>query len=232
MCPYSCDQTLLATCGRLLLCHSFVISEYPDNWDPMENKDFMLSLIDPESESEEYDRVSSQFLLTLPNAEVLRIDRVQNKLLWRRYLHRSKLMKDFDTHHLREELLFHGTRNNDPELIYKGDEGFDMRFSRYGMWGKGNYFAVNSKYSDDYAFIKGAVCKMFAACVLTGNSYVSPPNSKLDKPPFLSMNESGSSGSSIQRRYDSVTSHTGGTRVYITYDNDHAYPAYLITYRR
>ena len=42
---------------------------------------------------------------------------------------------------------------------------------------------------------------------------------------------SGSQGdTSIKRRYDSVSGDTGGSKVYITYDNDKAYPAYLITY--
>jgi hypothetical protein len=32
-------------------------------------------------------------------------------------------------------------------------------------------------------------------------------------------------------RYDSVTGFTGGSKVYIVYSNNRAYPSYLITYK-
>ena len=194
-----------------------------------EKEQVKLILLDPVAESEEYERVINQFLLTLPNANVLRVERVQNKVIWRKYHHRSQLMREFDKSHLREELLFHGTRKNKPEAIYKGDVGFDMRFSASGMWGRGNYFAVNSSYSHGFAFCMNGVYKIFAAFVLTGNSFLSPPNNTLSKPPLLKRSDDSST--SVEYRYDSVSGTTGGTRVYITYDNDHAYPAYLITYR-
>ena len=103
-----------------------------------------------------------------------------------------------------------------------------MRFSNTGMWGKGNYFAVNASYSDSYAYRVSSValpCKqMLAAWVLTGNSYYSEPQRNLKYPPFLETSEDG-----VKRRYDSVNGTAGG-KVYITYDNTLAYPAYLITY--
>jgi hypothetical protein len=192
-------------------------------------------LLDRFQQTEEYERVTDQFLLTLPNAEILRVDRIQNKLIMRRYFQRSQLMRDFGTEDLREELLFHGTRGTQPEDIYNGDEGFDMRFSEEGYWGRGNYFAVNSSYSHIYAFHHNGVYKMFAAKVLIGNSIFMERDHTLTKPPFLDSandnNRSDDSDAVIQRRYDSVHGITGGTCVYITYDNDHAYPAYLITYK-
>ena len=106
-----------------------------------------------------------------------------------------------------------------------------MRFSLDGMWGRGNYFAVNSSYSHKYAFshMHDGVFKMFAVNVLTGNSFFSESNHRQPiKPPFLESADSSSTA--IQCRYDSVYGNTGGTRVYMTYDNEHAYPAYLITY--
>ena len=53
---------------------------------------------------------------------------------------------------MQEMQLYHGTRATDPLLIYDGEEGFDMRFSANGMWGQAVYFAVNSSYSNSYAF--------------------------------------------------------------------------------
>ena len=206
-------------------------TDYPDNWDDMgPEEEVKLSLLDPLTEDEEYERVINQFKLTLPDVEVLKIERVQNKILWKRYYNRCQLMRNFNTAYLRDELLFHGTRQNKPELIYRGGEGFNMHFSRKGLWGRGNYFAVNSRYSNGFAYrATGGTRKMFAAWVLTGNSVYLPPNDKLVQPPFMPV---ANQENVVQRRYDSVNGTAGdGTRVYITYDNEHAYPAYLITYK-
>ena len=40
-----------------------------------------------------------------------------------------------------EKFLYHGTGNTPPDMIYKSEEGFDMRFSNQGMWGQAVYFA-------------------------------------------------------------------------------------------
>lgn len=128
---------------------------------------------------------------------------------------------------LGEQLLFHGTRFNDPELIYEGDSSFDMRYSQNGMWGSGNYFAVNASYSNSYSYNCTGYRQMLVASVLTGLSYYTRPDNSLRKPPYRPNRIGG-----IQYRYDSVSGDTGGSKVYITYDNDKAYPAYLITYKQ
>jgi hypothetical protein len=48
--------------------------------------------------------------------------------------------------------LWHGTRKSKPSLFYKGEEGFDIKYSNNGMWGKGIYFAENARYSDEGYF--------------------------------------------------------------------------------
>ncbi len=50
-------------------------------------------------------------------------------------------------------MLFHGTSNTSPEIIYQSEEGFDIRYSREGLWGNAVYLAVNSSYSDTYCYI-------------------------------------------------------------------------------
>ena len=218
----------------MILYYPKILLGYPENWDVMgPNEEWRLFLLDPLTEAEECERVINQFKLTLPDVEVLKIERVQNVILWKRYYNRCQLMRNFNTAYLRDELLFHGTRQNKPELIYGGGEGFNMHFSREGLWGKGNYFAVNSSYSNSFAYgASGGVKKMFAAWVLTGNSIYLPADHnscKLVQPPFMDM--LANQENVVRRRYDSVNGTTGGTRVYITYDNEHAYPAYLITYK-
>ena len=203
---------------------------YPDTWDEMtDGKDVELFLIDPETEAEEYARVHDEFKLTLPHRKVIKIHRVQNRPLWDEYAKQSRNMEKLNNGVLKEELLFHGTRATDPELIYGGSTGFDMRHSREGMWGRGNYFAKNASYSDGYAYDQSGIRKMFAAWVLTGLSYESVSNASLTMPPVRQQGDVAEG--KVHHRYDSVTGTTGGTRVYITYDNSHAYPAYLIVYQ-
>lgn len=188
-----------------------------------EDAEFKLVILDPEMDEEEHDRIANSFLQTMPNVTFLRIERVQNKPLWRKYQHCSERMCDDGI--LNEKLLFHGSSRTNPEKIYKGDVGFDPSFSNNGMWGQGSYFAANASYSDRYAHVVKGFKKMLAAWVLTGHSKESKP-SRYERPP-----ERHVPGSDIVRKYDSVNGSTGGSKVYITYDSHHAYPGYVVTYQ-
>lgn len=68
---------------------------------------------------------------------------------------------------------------------------------------------------------------MFMATVLVGDYYQAgtKTDSSLKVPPFK-LTQNGAE----QVRYDSVQGFTGGSTVYITYENGRAYPSYLITY--
>ena len=133
-----------------------------------------------------------------------------------------------------EKKLFHGTKQTDPKGIYSGDAGFDLRHSGTGMWGVGSYFAVNASYSSGYSYQKrvlgqsNPLRQMFVAKVLTGACIRLDPNRQLRFPPERTDQQEG--GVVIRRRYDSVQGTTGGSQVYIIYDNAQSYPAYLITY--
>ena len=177
----------------------------------------------------EFKGIESLFKRTMPNANVQRIERVQNKVLWEKYsLCKKQIEKNL--HHAVERHLFHGTRTNSPALIYESDSSFDIRQSAQGMWGHGNYFAVNALYSDNYSyrlvFMGVNMKQMFAARVLTGACMDMSADRQLRFPPERTDGGSGK----VRRRYDSVRGHTGGSEVYITYDNMQAYPEYLITY--
>ena len=204
---------------------SLDFSEVPPFWDEHSpGEEFKLVLLDPLED--EFHRISALFLQSMPQCEIRRIERIQNKLLWRKYCDRARQMYSYDQV-LGEVSLFHGTSSHKPKEIYKGDASFDMRYCQSGMWGRGNYFAVNASYSNRYACIEGGVRQMLMAYVLTGHSYQCHPDSSLTQPPFRPSQGAGS----VQRRYDSVCGVTGDSKVYITYDNDKAYPAYLISYK-
>lgn len=49
--------------------------------------------------------------------------------------------------------LYHGTSKTSPSDLIDSEEGFDMRFSREGMWGRALYFAYLSSYSHAYSHL-------------------------------------------------------------------------------
>ena len=99
-----------------------------------------------------------------------------------------------------------------------------MRFSPGGMWGRANYFAVNSSYSNNYRHELGrGEYQMFNAMVIEGKSSKLQSDGALTMPPLLQ-------GSNVDR-YDSVLGNTNGSDVIMVYSNKKAYPFYLITYR-
>ena len=65
-------------------------------------------------------------------------------------------------------MLWHGTRTTEPKLIYEGNEGFDMKFSSEGLWGRGLYFAEKAYYSNGYAHNKDGTKGIFLARVNLG----------------------------------------------------------------
>ena len=124
--------------------------------------------------------------------------------------------------------LYHGTRKTNPNDLIKSEEGFDVRFSKTGLWGKAIYFAEYSNYSHDYAFSKARtlqnmaeVKQMFQAKVIVGEFIESIEDNTLIMPPMKNA----------KQRYDSVKGVTQTHPVYMVYANQKAYPEYLITYQ-
>ena len=204
------------------------VVEVPPEWQSQTQN---LELCPVAAGSLEWNRVESKLKNTLPNVTVVKVTRIQNKWLWERYAQHKQRLAYKNDGSVNEKELFHGTRNNDPKLIYEGEDGFDMRYSAQGMWGLANYFAVNANYSHGYAYTRSdGAREMFLVKVLTGDSYPCPTNPNLRMPP----EKQGTTGSGrlqfAKVRYDTVTGTTRGSQVFMTYDNDKAYPAYLIQY--
>ena len=189
----------------------------PSNWEKDQPKDFMLFPLS--SLSEEYIELNKRFLTTLPNATIKNITRIQNLNLWKNFCFaKHQLVQKGNSTQLE---LFHGTKKTDPEIIYGGkEEGFDMRFSNQGMWGIGCYFHKNAIYSHGYRYTKDRrTFIMLVAYVLVGNSKQLQSDSSLRLPPFIEGRNTD--------RYDSVMS---GDGIYIIYNNQRAYSAYIIEY--
>ena len=207
------------------------VPTYPPEWDSMSKME-QVKIVNLKPDSAEYSRIFAKFSDTLPDQFILRIQRVQNKWLWDRYMQTKCRMHKKNAGTINEKELFHGTRDKPAKVICTSEEGFDMRFSRAGMWGQANYFAVYASYSDSYAYgdVDNQTNEMIVAKVLTGDSYFCQPNSSLRMPPEKKNKVKKEDDQIQQVRYDSVSGFTNGSHVFMTYNNDRAYPAYIITY--
>ena len=134
-----------------------------------------------------------------------------------------------------ERRVWHGTSSLEPSAIYDDrQDGFMMQFSKQGMWGRGIYFAQRSSYSHSYAHKpvwdqknrprsdgKDDEREMFLAKLLVGDEVKLNSDRSLTVPPINPR---------THMKYNSVTGETGGSQVWIVYENGRAYPDYLVRY--
>ena len=120
---------------------------------------------------------------------------------------------------VKEILLFHGTASKYVDPICQ--QGFDWRISGLSvgtLYGKGSYFARDSRYSSPYTDDR----RMFVVQVLVGEycaghgTYLTPPP-KDDADPFGLM-------------YDSCVDKVLNPAIFVIFSSNQAYPAYLIEY--
>lgn len=230
-------QSQLEKEALLLKARLALPPDRPPEWEKQPDNGEIFAVFNLTTGSKEWCFVKQKFDETMSDHTIVVISRIQNPLLWEKYALSKKHLEDKNGGSANELYLFHGSSSSDPEDIYGGD----MRCSMKGMWGYANYFAVKASYSNTYAHqvsVPTALSdfpslhsarlysssmiqrQMFLAQVLVGDSVYSPSNSTLTKPPVKSG----------KIKYDSVYGETRGSRVYMTYDNTRAYPAYLITY--
>lgn len=200
---------------------------YPDYWSRM-NSNRDLEIFKLCQTSKEFKDIYKEISKSVSSFEIEKIERIQNKQLWKRYKNQVKVSLLIKNVKENEHHLFHGTRQTNPNEIYDNvelnDIGFDMRYCSSGMWGRGIYFAVNAKYSKDgYAYKNSnGTHSLFYARVALGECIQLPNNGNLIMPP----EKSGSKG-----RYDSIKGNSNDSDIYIIYENARAYPEYLITFK-
>ena len=208
------------------LCSSLSTKIYfPSEWEPQQ-LDVEFKPI--RRSNQEWSDIETMVHKTLPTARLVQIDRVQNLQLWEKYALEKGHMNRRNNGLMNEKLLFHGTRKINPKSVVQCLRGIDFRCSRRDhqlLWGTGAYFAANANYSNRYSYYNAQLqaWQMIVVKVLTGNScsYRNPDRS-LTRPPRLFA------GSNLL--YDTVCGHHGGSDIYVVYDQDRAYPAYIISY--
>ena len=198
--------------------------EFPKEWVP---QDDYFKLVKLEQTDKDYLMVKVFFDKTMNGTKIHSIKRIQNKSLFHLYWNaKQHLSKNKSM--INEKYLFHGSKENNPKEIYNGkDCGFDMRLSKDGMWGKAIYFAENASYADNYAFTttKSKRKQIIFAYVLVGETVAKSHDANsqaLTRPPKKNPK--------TFELYDSVQGQTQGSTVFMIYDNNRAYPAFIISY--
>lgn len=199
---------------------------YPSEWEA-QSRD--IELFDVQKGTAEWTGIYEGMQETIPNVDITHIQRIQIRKLWDKYALECKHMSERNSGEVNEAYLYHGTRSADPCNVIVSVRGIDFRYSRRDyqlLWGTGAYFAVNASYSDNYCYINQSlrVKQLLLVRVLTGKSfsYGKKNDPSLTKPPPLSNGN--------PMLYDTVNGYTNGSYVYVVYDHDRAYPAYLISY--
>lgn len=201
------------------------VIDRPPYWVSQSEKVVLITIA---QSSHEWSTVVQLMHKTLPAARVITLQRIQNEWLWDRYaLAKQRMLEKYGEMFVNEneKRLFHGTGTTPPEKIYRSETGFDFRFSSDdNLWGAGTYFAVNASYSERYVHRSPQYQVMIVATVLTGETcMLHKPDRTLKKPPPKQQFEG--------ELYDSVKGHSKGSDIFVIYDHEKAYPAYLITYR-
>lgn len=230
----------------------------PVNWTPMDNA-LNTQLFEVDSASPEVASLVQELQQTGVGVTVVKVHRIQNKLLWAAYAASLAAMKV--RWRLEPKLalvnggastLWHGTSKADPWDIYAAEFGFMHNHARLnGLWGYGTYYSTTPSLaltyehnvsSTDEGMQNGShsfgstkdLKQMIAVDVLTGKAKQLAQDKTLRMPPMLEDGSIGRRMGVAGLRYDSVTGihphHS--TPIFVTYNTSHAYPKYLITYSR
>lgn len=229
-----------ATVAKPLLITGLTSSDsvpLPRDWAPQEGNCLVVDVV---VDSAEWRTVANRFHDSLKKSSyhVIRIQRVQNVILWRRYQAEKQFIAAVNgPDSVNERKLFHGTGRLPPEVIYSGTVGFDPRCTREGnFYGRGVYFAEKASYVEGrYAHEAGGRYCLFLADVILGRvkDFGTEKAEELSRPPELK------DPTRPHQLYDSVQGgpHKGwfrtgdkSTIMRVIYSSAQAYPTHLVTF--
>ena len=228
--------------------------QLPDHWDEGRN-----GLVEVFPTKDEYWEVRGLLRKSMLDAHISHLWRVQNHSLWAYYSSHKDRWTLLGTDH-KEERVWHGTSNVDPDVIYNDpQDGFIMQMAKYGWWGRGLYFALSSLYSHSYAYrpygnfwqatygdrpegdvFEGEVKKCSIAARHEGEVGEREMflvkllvGNVIEMPRDANLSIPPHVQGTRGPRFNTVTGKADdGTQVYVVYENGRAYPEYLVRYYR
>uniref|UniRef100_A0A8C5BP42 Poly [ADP-ribose] polymerase n=1 Tax=Gadus morhua TaxID=8049 RepID=A0A8C5BP42_GADMO len=172
--------------------------------------------------SPEYNEVRQLFKATVQR-NVIKIERIQNPVLWKSLQLKKADMEARNGHKNNERRLFHGACSISIQDI--NQYGFNRSYAgkNAACYGNGTYFAINANYSAQDTYSKpdaqGQKC-VYLCRVLTGD-FTKGTQGMLVPP----------TKASSALHYDSVVNDINSIQMFVIFHDTHAYPEYLITFK-
>lgn len=194
----------------------------PDHWDPMPPNTSCHS-VSLQAGSKEHAEVFTLFKASC-NRNVIKIERIQNPVLWKSLEIKKRHMEQRNGHQNNERRLFHGTAHNVIQTV--NEHGFNRSYAgkNAACYGNGTYFAINASYSACDTYSKpnqnGEKC-MYLCRVLTGDYTLGRQH--MIAPPARSA--------SSVHLYDSVVDNVAKPNMFVIFHDTQACPEYLITFK-
>ena len=200
------DQIYLVKSKLLSLSIQGKTVIYPKEWIKVHGN---LTIFEIEKNTIEYKDINDEILKSNQNVEIIKIERIQNKFLWKLYQQRKKLLSS-KFENLNEKWLFFGTKYAELEKIYdniKSSNADDfLHFSDSAMYIMSNYSFQSEDKSKESIFF-----------------------SRVDLGQII---EKTDSISKPIEHYKSIVSRENGFNIYVVSDSLRAYHQYLITFKK
>uniref|UniRef100_A0A8C6UDR2 Poly [ADP-ribose] polymerase 12 n=1 Tax=Neogobius melanostomus TaxID=47308 RepID=A0A8C6UDR2_9GOBI len=194
----------------------------PDYWDKMQTFQTGYKRVSLQSSSEEYKEIQQLFCQTMPNYNIIQIERIQNKALWEAFqLQKIHMKNNNGRKPVMEKKLFHGT---DPKFVDTiCATNFDWRVCGVNgtSYGQGSYFARDASYSHRYTGTSD-VRLMFVSRVLIGEFTKGSPEFR--RPP--------SKDGGHVNLFDSCVNDVENPSIFVVFEKHQIYPEYLLQYEQ
>ncbi|WAQ95722.1 PAR14-like protein [Mya arenaria] len=206
--------------------------QLPTSWMTMSNNENVKKVALPRGK--EYSEVEREFIQQARNGaysgknknsqniQVVKIERIQNRLLYKQYMAKKKQMEQkLGSGTKIERKVWHGTTADViPSII---NNGFNRSYcGLHGTWyGQGVYFAADASYSCQSYLQGGKHSHMFLAKVLAGKFCKGKPEMRV----LPAINPA-----KPEDVYDSAVDDTNKPMEFVIFHDTQAYPEYLITF--
>ncbi|XP_061194415.1 protein mono-ADP-ribosyltransferase PARP14-like isoform X2 [Saccostrea echinata] len=197
--------------------------EPPPEWTAMKEEN--LVVVQVKSGTPEYSSVIDRFHGQVGKRNIVKLERIQNKMLYQQYVAKKKLLDTQNSSSTQNEReLWHGTA---PDAVNSINSlGFNRSYCGRNAtaYGEGVYFAVNAGYSASNTYSKpdpSGHKRMYLCKVLTGE--YTGGRGGMRVPPTKA-------GQQSHILYDSVVDNVNNPSMFIIFNDTQGYPCYLITF--
>ncbi|XP_012382072.1 zinc finger CCCH-type antiviral protein 1 isoform X2 [Dasypus novemcinctus] len=190
-------------------------STFPPQWDFDRPSISGYELLEINDRTTEYAKISAHFKASMKNFKIEKIKKIQNPELLRTFERKKSKMKTSN-----EKILFYATDRAHLEYICANNFDWTYHGPCETKYGKGNYFRTDALCSHKSCEHEAKNTAMFVAQVLVGD--FTEGNMMYIRPP-LKADDQGT-------LYDSCVDEMANPSVFVIFQKDQIYPAYVIEY--